>query len=224
MSKPEANRESELGPALEALAAQVPGVDPKSILEIVESVMGSIQGDGSLINVRLFSEIESLAQFITKAKAEIAEIRPDDIKNEHLLTATDELSAIVGSTETATNSILEAMEVLEGLAGGLEGEVAEKISDAVTKVYEACNFQDITGQRITKVVKALQHVETKVTALLVAFGHEAATAAPKRETAAETTTPTGRPARPDEDLMSGPQLPEKSTSQEDIDALFASPG
>ncbi|MGH6885810.1 MAG: protein phosphatase CheZ [Kiloniellales bacterium] len=224
MSKPEASRESELGPALEALAAQVPGVDPKSILEIVQSVMGSIHGDASLINVKLFSEIESLAQFITNAKAEIAEIRPDDIKNEHLPTATDELSAIVGSTETATNSILEAMEVLEGLAGGLEGEVAEKISDAVTKVYEACNFQDITGQRITKVVKALQHVETKVTALLVAFGHEAAAAAPKSEAAAETTTTTGKPARPDENLMSGPQLPENSTSQEDIDALFASLG
>lgn len=224
MSNSEATNESELGPALEALAAKAPGVDPKNILEIVESIMGSMHGEGSVANVKLYAEIESLAQFITNAKAEIASIRPDDIKNEHLPTATDELSAIVGSTETATNSILEAMEVLETLAGGMEGETAAKISEAVTKVYEACNFQDITGQRITKVVKALQHVEEKVTALLAAFGHEAAPAAQGDESKPKSETSTGKPARPDEDLMNGPQLPDKSTSQEDIDALFASLG
>src|SRR3546814_10175717 len=53
-------------------------------------------------------------------------------------------------------------------------ELAEKITDAVTRVYEACNFQDITGQRITKAVKALQHIEQKVAGLPAVFGADIA--------------------------------------------------
>src|SRR6202012_3244408 len=89
-----------------------------------------------------------------------------------LPTATDELDAIVGATEEATNGILQAVEVIEGLTAEMDPAVAEKITDAVTQVYESCNFQDITGQRITKVVKALMHIETKVDALVAAFGDE----------------------------------------------------
>ena len=44
--------------------------------------------------------------------------------------------------------------------------------DATTRIYEACSFQDITGQRITKVVKALHGIEEKVDAFVAAFGDE----------------------------------------------------
>ena len=36
---------------------------------------------------------------------------------------------------------------------------ASALMDAVTKIYEASAFQDITGQRITKVVRMLQSLE-----------------------------------------------------------------
>src|SRR5690606_621227 len=103
-------------------------------------------------------------------KAEIAALRPDEIRSRHLPTATDELDAVVGATEQATNSILEAVEVIETLVGEMTPEAGKQITEAVTRVYEACNFQDITGQRITKVVKALQHIEQKVDGLLAVFG------------------------------------------------------
>ena len=47
---------------------------------------------------------------------------------------------------------------------------AAKLQDAVTRIYEACSFQDITGQRITKVVTTLKVIEEKVAHIISTFG------------------------------------------------------
>ncbi len=193
------------------------GVEPEDVMEAVESVMATIEGDLSAVNLKLYVEIESLSSFINSAKTEIASLRPDDITEEHLPAATDELDAIVGATEQATNSIFEAVEAIEALTADMDAETADKITNAVTSVYEACGFQDITGQRITKVVAALKHIELKVGSILEAFGDQIDSQAK----APGPVQPNGS-ARPDEHLMNGPQLPTESVSQEDVDALLAS--
>jgi chemotaxis protein CheZ len=204
---------------LAALAGLGPRAEPGEITDAVESVMATVEGDLSAVNLKLYAEIEALSRFIAAAKSEIASVRPDEINTQHLPTATDELEAIVGATESATNTILEAMETLEPIGDELGGETGQKITDSVTQVYEACNFQDITGQRITKVVTALKQVEEKVDTLLAAFGEDAAAARRDREAAP------AKPVTADDDaaLMNGPTAPgEASVSQDDIDALLAS--
>ena len=105
------------------------------------------------------------------------------------------------------------------MATEMAPEMGEKVTNAVTQVYEACNFQDITGQRITKVVKALKHIESKVDALVGAFGEDIA----KYKAAHPTTEP-----KKEHDpmsaayLLTGPQLPDNASKQDDIDALLAS--
>ncbi|NIA69446.1 protein phosphatase CheZ [Pelagibius litoralis] len=195
-------------------------VDPEELVAIVESIVDSVQGDLSADGLKVYADIEALALYINTARAEIADLRPDDINDEHIPAATDELTAIVGSTEQATNTIFEAVESIEGLTDKMPPEVAEQISLAVTSIFEACGFQDITGQRITKVVTALQKVEEKVDALLHAFGDDIKRSERPKEPEKKTTTPSGAPARPDEDLLNGPQMPEAAISQDDIDALF----
>ena len=207
---------------LHVLSTSVERVDPEDILEVVQSVMASIEGDHTSLNQRLHAEIEALAEYINTAKAEITEIRADKITAEYLPEASDQLSAIVGATEQATNEIFEAVESIEELASTMTPKQAERITEAVTRVYEACSFQDITGQRISKVVTALQNVESRVDALLQAFGQEADAVASGTGTPAEKPTATKSGARPDEDLMHGPALPGQANSQEDIDALLAS--
>ena len=200
-------------------------VDPKDILEVVESVFASISGDHASLNHRLHADIEALANYINAAKAEISEIKADKINREFLPEAGDQLVAIVGATEQATNDIFEAVELIEELTEKMTPETAERVTEAVTRVYEACGFQDITGQRISKVVRALQNVEIKVHALLQAFGEEsgaegceAALGTPKTS---GTSVDGATPASSDEDLMTGPQLPDEAISQDDIDALLA---
>ncbi|OUS15866.1 hypothetical protein A9Q97_02700 [Rhodospirillales bacterium 47_12_T64] len=188
------------------------------IEELVDSLLPNV-GDGAVeTNHKILTEIGSVASYIHDTKRQLASLRPDEIKSDYLPTAADELDAIVGATEQATHNILSAMEQLEELAETVDDKtVSEKMNDAVTQVYEACSFQDITGQRISRVVNALQHVEQKVDKLLEVFGEDAASGA-------ETTAPTPKRAdginRPDEDLLNGPQMPGKGVSQDDIDALL----
>ena len=188
----------------------------EEIATIVEGVLTSLQGDLSAADVRLYHELEQLSQLIQSAKSEIAAIRPEDIKAQHIPTATDELDAIVGATEVATGTILDCMEKIEGLTGKMDPEVGAEVGNAVTQVYEACNFQDITGQRITKVVRALKDIEGKIDALVKAFGSGDANGAAAPAAAAEKPV-----ADDDSHLLNGPQLPTNAISQADIDALLA---
>lgn len=207
----------ELVARLSALRSRGQSYSREEISEIVTGLLSTLDGDLSNVNLKLYSELEDLAQYILAAKKEIASLLPDDITSTHLPTATDELDAIVGATEEATNNILQAVEVIEGLTAEMEAGVAEKITDAVTQVYESCNFQDITGQRITKVVKALMHIETKVDALVAAFGDEIQKyrdVHPQQPTADEPIT--------DAALLNGPQMPDDAAKQAEIDALLAS--
>ncbi len=86
--------------------------------------------------------------------------------------------------------------------------------DAATRIYEACGFQDITGQRVTKVVKPLEDIEERIDALVAAFGSEIGkfkAEQPEREEKKE----------PGKELLHGPQLAKDAKSQAEVDALLA---
>lgn len=40
------------------------------------------------------------------------------------------------------------------------------MNEMIVRIFEACNFQDLTGQRITKVVRALSFIEERVDAMM----------------------------------------------------------
>ncbi len=183
------------------------------VVGVVESLIQNMEGDITGAHIRVRSELQGLIEYIQQAKTEIAALSPGEIHDEHIPVATDELDEVVKATEEATGTILDAAEELESLAGELSGEAAEKITAIATKIYEASNFQDVTGQRITKVVKTLKHIESKIRVLAEACGYEL-----QREVAQS-----GLAAGPGGDtaLLNGPELPANANSQDDIDALLA---
>jgi len=191
------------------------------IAEIVDGILKSLSGDLTGGDLRLYHEIQSLASYIDAAKSEIASIRPQDIAEEHIAIATDELDAIVQHTEEATGAILDAAEKLEAIADGIDDANATALRDAVTMIYESCNFQDITGQRITRIVRALKDIDGKVMSIIEAFGGEGIVHDPDRKKAGDEKKPEAAKLG-DKDLLNGPQLPDAAQSQDDIDALFAS--
>ncbi len=194
--------------------ADGPEADRAEIESIVGQVLSTMDLDLTAANLKFYAEIQSLAQFIHELKSEIATLRPDDITDEYLPSANDELEAIVGATEIATNNIFEAVENIETLTETMSQETASQVSEAVTRVYEACSFQDITGQRITKVVGALREIEQTIARLLDAFGEEIQRV--PREARPD------RKSQGDEGLMSGPQMPDAAMNQDDIDAILNS--
>src|SRR5260370_532283 len=100
-------------------------------------------------NASLLDEVYALGRTIETAKAEIAALKVDDITASHIPSATDELDAIVAHTAAATDEILEVCETLDRLADEQSGTAAAQLQDSTRRIYEACSFQDITGQRIT---------------------------------------------------------------------------
>ncbi len=190
------------------------------ITSVVESILTSMSGDISSSDFKLYHELEVLALYIDNAKMEIALLRPDEIQQEHIPSATDELDAIVAHTEEATGTILDAAEKLEELAASSDKKTAETITEAVTSIYEACNFQDITGQRITKVVKTLKHIEQKVDALISAFGEQVNDGLEEKQKADGEMKKKSEERSEDEVSMHGPQLEENAQSQKEIDAIL----
>jgi chemotaxis protein CheZ len=181
------------------------------VTEVVRAVLTTMSHDLTAKEASLLREVEELGRTITSAKSEIAALRVDDITDHDIPFATDELDAIVDHTAHATNAILESCEMLDEVAATVSGEAAAKLQEAVTRIYEACSFQDITGQRITKVVGTLKVIEEKVAQIIGTFGPSSAL--PKRGVDRVAT---------DADLLNGPQLPAHAMDQSDIDALMAS--
>ena len=195
---------------------------PGEILGVVQNIIDGMNDGTPSVNTVLRGELEDLADFIQATKSEIMMLAPEDIQDEHLPLATVELDAIVRATEDATHNIMEAAERLETLADGADGEISGIVISATTQIYEACGFQDITGQRIGKVINALQEVESKVEAIISAFGDgdEAARSERRRQRILERERKFQQ-ALETGGQLDGPQLPDAASSQDDIDALFA---
>jgi chemotaxis protein CheZ len=194
---------------LAVIRARYPEMEPAMVVDVVRAVLGSMHGDLSGPQTSLLAEVEDLGRTIAAAKADIAALRVDDITGNHIPIATDELDAIVAHTATATDQILETCETLDEVGAKLRGKAKAQLQEATTRIYEACSFQDITGQRITKVVAALKTIEQKVAHLVHTFSDARADEPPM-------------PLPPDADLLNGPQLPANAMDQSDIDRLMAS--
>ena len=115
----------------------------------------------------LKDELSGLLRYIQRVRTEIAAIsRPadEDFKFESM---GEQLDAIVKATETATNTIMAAMEgnddIIEKIRAKTKSKKLQELCDQLienyNEVFEACSFQDITGQRVNKVVKSITYVE-----------------------------------------------------------------
>jgi len=76
-----------------------------------------------------------------------------------------ELEAVVQATEAAANRIMEAAEAIgDWLREGRNDPASmEVVNEKVNAIFEACSFQDVTGQRIRRAIQHLQQVETMLT-------------------------------------------------------------
>lgn len=187
------------------------------VVVIVESVVRTIRGQVEAEGSDVLTELDSLATYMRNARTEIAALGPSEIRDKHIPTATDELDAVIAATAAATGDILTAAETIEQVAGGLSPDASQPLSDAVTRLYEACSFQDITGQRISKVVKTLRHIESRIDRMILVFGEQLAS-----QVVGDSDD--GTAAVSDARLMNGPQLPATANQQDDIDAIFGRSG
>ena len=138
------------------------------ISDVVESRLAAIGSDSSAAGVHVMTELESLSTYIHSTLNEIAAFGPDEVKDEYLSMAAGELDAIITATSEATHAIMDATDTIDQAVSDASPEVKAKVQDGITVIFEACGFQDITGQRISRVVMALQHIEERIDGLISA--------------------------------------------------------
>lgn len=180
--------------------------------------------DGQLEGLR--AEVCELSQSIVETKRQIAALRNRNNPPDRLIRANDELDAVVRATEGATETILAAAEDIDAIAARMRASSAlpanelaalEDISERTIRIFEACNFQDITGQRISKVVNTMKFVESRVERMIEIFGGPDSFA----DLEPPEVTPTAAIPDADAGLLHGPQLAtDRPISQDDIDKLF----
>jgi chemotaxis protein CheZ len=73
-----------------------------------------------------------------------------------------ELEAVVHATEKAANQIMEAAEEIGACMEQVREDPAAvaAITERLNAIFEACTFQDLTGQRIRRAIEHLRQVET----------------------------------------------------------------
>ncbi len=167
-------------------------------------------------DTRFVQGIQTIAEKIQTVKSTDSKDISAAITQDVIPGANLELDAVVSAAEEATNRILDAAEAVQTEAAKAPAEVAEAVSVKVMDIFEACNFQDITGQRIANVVKTLLDVERIITTLLAVLSGDASLEELERALAQAAAEDEGDAA-----LMNGPQLEEDAPSQEEVDRLFA---
>ncbi len=183
------------------------------VLSLAETSIHSMKSFIDSLDSKIYSEFREIAEYIQNTKSEIGHLQANDLQSKHIPEAGMELSAVVTSTEEATTKIMECAEaILEADSSNTEA-YKQTVNDKMMIIFEACSFQDITGQRISKVVETLEHIESRVSRFAAAIGAEDSD---KPANAKEEK----RLKRKKEQILNGPSQEGKGVSQDDIDALL----
>jgi len=183
------------------------------IMSLAELMVGSMQTFFTELDTNIYKEFRELADYIGTAKNEIGRLQASDLSDNYIPSAGEELDAIVAATENATNTIMEAAENIMEADPSDHDAYQAAVNDAVMEIFEACSFQDITGQRITKIVETLQHIDNRVSRFADALGASDVGGHYDQDEAE-------REQRKQELLLNGPQALGEAVSQDDIDALL----
>ncbi len=188
--------------------------DTKLVLQAIERLERSIEHKTSSSEAdRLRFDLTDMMGAITRTKAEIASLKPKPEDEGKIDIASQELDAIVETTEKATSDILAAAERVQEIAwtmreNGAEASVCDLIDANTTEIYTACSFQDLTGQRIRKVIQVLTFLEARIDAMIKIWRLDDLEFVSTADDAQEAS------------LLNGPARPGEGMEQNTIDNLL----
>lgn len=189
--------------------------DTAKVLEAIAKLEQAIEHKAHTAEAdRLRFDLSDMMNAITRTKAEIAALKPQNEETEGKIdVASHELDAIVTTTEKATSDILASAERIQEIAwtmreNGTDASVCDLIDANTTEIYTACSFQDLTGQRIRKVIQVLNFLEARIDAMINIW----------RLDDLEFVTTDG--PDPDRSLLNGPARPGQGLQQNAIDDIL----
>jgi chemotaxis protein CheZ len=195
--------------------------DTNELLTAINSLKTVADDDSSATVNILRRELQEMSATIQQTRSAVASIKPEEAGDNRIMAATEELDAIISATERATSEILTGAERIQEVTEKLRDENADddlcdEIESHATAIFMACSFQDITGQRTTRVVQVLKYLEHRVNFMIELWG-QGEEGAP---TVAPLQLPETKDPRADSHLLNGPQSEDKATSQSAVDAMM----
>lgn len=186
-------------------------VSLSDVVALAEITAESFNSFFHSMDAAIYRELREIASYITTMKAEIGALQANDLKAKRIPAAGRELDLIVQSTADATNTIMECAEAIMAADSTDPAAYKSFVDEKMIVLFEACSFQDLTGQRVRKVVDTLQQIEARVTRFASAINaRDAAGFADEAERR--------RAERAAALMLNGPQ--DKAASQDAIDAMF----
>jgi chemotaxis regulatin CheY-phosphate phosphatase CheZ len=186
--------------------------DTRLVLKAIGQLQRSLQERSSVSGAeQMRLDLVDMAKAIARTKSEIAAIKPAEDREGKIGFASNELDAIVETTEKATSEILAAIERIQEIAWtlreqGIDPAVCDHLDAQATEAYTACSFQDLTGQRIRRIVNVMRFLEARIDAMIDIL----------------RISERDAPEAESEDLLrSGPALPGQGLGQAEIDDLIA---
>lgn len=183
------------------------------VLKVTEVLALSLRDLFSHSDTPIYSSAVMMAAYLRKAQERLHKVRPSDLREHHLPNAHDDLKAIVAHTEEATGRIMEVAEALLAMEPD-DGNYFESVNDYVMQIFEACSFQDITGQRVSRVTESIDATREQVDALSDVLG----------TTHDESVTPAAQTERDkwrEDNLLHGPQDQDEALDQGDVDEVIS---
>ncbi len=109
----------------------------------------------------LAREVDAVAAYINELRSAINGLGILDMTNRKLSAAQIDLNEVIIVTRNATDAVLETAEAL--LATPLtNNEYRTLVEERMIGLMEACSFQDLTGQRLTRVSQTLGVIEERL--------------------------------------------------------------
>jgi len=183
------------------------------IISLAEVSAQSLQSFFQAMDAKVYRELREIAGYIESMRHEIGALQVNDLKNTRIPAAGEELGAIVQATEAATNTIMECAESVMAAEAGDAAAYKALVQAKMLVIFEACSFQDITGQRIAKVVETLQHIEERVSRFADVVNA-------KDIDGFMTEQERERAERKVKFLLNGPQLAGGGVDQAKVDEMF----
>jgi chemotaxis protein CheZ len=182
------------------------------VLKVTEILACSLRDVFSHEDTPIYSSAIMMASYLRQAQDRLKNIRPTTLRDQHLPSAQEELDAIVAQTEAATTQIMELAEAMLAIEPEAEA-YHESINDHIMQIFEACAFQDITGQRAARVSDTLQATSAQIDKVVGVLGasHD------------ETVGPAGISEKDqwrEDNLLHGPQNEDDAISQDDVDDVI----
>lgn len=179
------------------------------VLDLSHQLADAMKEFFGSLDKSILGEFRYIADFIQKTRNEIADLQPNEIRSKRIPGASMELDAVVKDTEAATHTIMTEAEGILALPADDFAAYKAHVDEAMMRMIEACAFQDLTGQRVNKVIGTLRHIESRVTQFADALGVKDSSVQETPEEARQRLL-----------LLNGPAIGGPETNQANVDAMF----